>query len=41
MTAFGQDPPEAERYAISGAAGEDAKHYQVRAVKRAVEESKS
>ena len=26
---------------ISGAAGEDAKHYQVRAVKRAVEESKS
>ena len=26
---------------ISGASGEDAKHYQVRAVKRAVEESKS
>lgn len=26
---------------ISGAPGEDAKHYQVRAVKRAVEESKS
>jgi predicted RNA binding protein YcfA (HicA-like mRNA interferase family) len=26
---------------ISGAPGEDAKHYQARAVKRAVEESKS
>ena len=26
---------------ISGASGDDAKHYQVRAVKRAVEESKS
>ena len=26
---------------IAGAPGEDAKHYQVRAVKRAVEESKS
>lgn len=26
---------------ISGAAGDDAKHYQVRAVKHAVEESKS
>ena len=26
---------------ISGAPGEDAQHYQVRAVKRAVEESKS
>lgn len=26
---------------ISGALGDDAKHYQVRAVKRAVEESKS
>jgi predicted RNA binding protein YcfA (HicA-like mRNA interferase family) len=26
---------------ISGAPGDDAKHYQVRAVKRAVEESKS
>lgn len=26
---------------ISGAAGDDAKHYQIRAVKRAVEESKS
>jgi predicted RNA binding protein YcfA (HicA-like mRNA interferase family) len=26
---------------ISGAAADDAKHYQVRAVKRAVEESKS
>jgi hypothetical protein len=26
---------------ISGAAGDDAKHYQVRAVKRAIEESQS
>lgn len=26
---------------ISGAAGDDAKHYQIRAVKRAVKESKS
>jgi len=26
---------------ISGALGEDAKHYQIRAVKRAIEESKS
>ena len=26
---------------ISGALGEDAKHYQIRAVKRAVEESKA
>jgi predicted RNA binding protein YcfA (HicA-like mRNA interferase family) len=26
---------------VSGASGDDAKHYQVRAVKRAIEESKS
>ena len=34
-------PKVAKPITISGAPGDDAKHYQVRAVKRAVEESKS
>ena len=34
-------PKVAKLITISGASGDDAKHYQVRAVKRAVEESKS
>ncbi|MHB1945337.1 MAG: type II toxin-antitoxin system HicA family toxin, partial [Metallibacterium sp.] len=34
-------PKVAKPITISGALGDDAKHYQVRAVKRAVEESKS
>lgn len=34
-------PKVAKPIAISGALGDDAKHYQVRAVLRAVEESKS
>jgi predicted RNA binding protein YcfA (HicA-like mRNA interferase family) len=34
-------PKVARPITISGAAGDEAKHYQVRAVKRAVEESKS
>lgn len=34
-------PKVASPITISGALGDDAKHYQVRAVKRAIEESKS
>jgi predicted RNA binding protein YcfA (HicA-like mRNA interferase family) len=34
-------PKVAKPITISGASGDEAKHYQVRAVKRAVEESKS
>ena len=34
-------PKVAKPITISGAPGDEAKHYQVRAVKRAVEESKS
>ena len=34
-------PKVAKPITISGAHGDDAKHYQVRAVRRAVEESKS
>ena len=34
-------PKVAKPITISGASGNEAKHYQVRAVKRAVEESKS
>ena len=34
-------PKVAKPITISGAPGEDAKHYQTRAVKRAIEESKS
>jgi len=34
-------PKVARPITISGALGDDAKHYQVRAVKRAIEESKS
>lgn len=34
-------PKVAKPITISGALGDDAKHYQVRAVRRAVEESKS
>ena len=34
-------PKVAKPITISGGAGDDAKHYQMRAVKRAVEESKS
>jgi len=34
-------PKVAKVITISGGSGDDAKHYQVRAVKRAVEESKS
>ncbi|MEO8145124.1 MAG: type II toxin-antitoxin system HicA family toxin [Betaproteobacteria bacterium] len=34
-------PRVAKPITISGASGEDAKHYQVRAVKLAIEESKS
>ena len=34
-------PTVAKPITISGALGDDARHYQVRAVKRAVEESKS
>jgi hypothetical protein len=34
-------PQVAKPITISGALGDDAKHYQVRAVKRAVEESQS
>jgi len=34
-------PKVAKPITISGAPGEDAKHYQVRAMKRAIEESKS
>lgn len=34
-------PQVAKPVTISGAPGDDAKHYQIRAVKRAIEESKS
>lgn len=34
-------PKVAKPITISGAMGDDAKHYQIRAVKRAIEESKS
>jgi predicted RNA binding protein YcfA (HicA-like mRNA interferase family) len=34
-------PKVAKPITISGAPGDDAKHYQVRAVRRAIEESKS
>ena len=34
-------PKVAKPITISGSLGEDAKHYQVRAVKRAIEEAKS
>ena len=34
-------PKASKPITISGALGDDAKHYQVRAVKRAIEESKS
>ena len=34
-------PKVAKPITISGSPGEDAKHYQIRAVKRAIEESKS